>query len=64
MSETRTIVCPTCKAQLEVGTEWPSRPFCSDRCKMADLGKWLDGDFVLSRPLTLEEALEVPVDDA
>jgi hypothetical protein len=31
---------------------------------MADLGKWLDGDFVISRPMTVEEALEVPLEDA
>ena len=64
MSQTHTINCPTCKMQLEVDATWPSRPFCSERCKMADLGRWLDGDFVISRPMTLEEALEIPVDDA
>ena len=21
------------------------RPFCSERCKMADLGKWLGGEY-------------------
>jgi hypothetical protein len=21
------------------------RPFCSERCKMADLGRWLTGDY-------------------
>jgi len=31
---------------------------------MADLGKWLDGEFVISRPMTLDEALEVPLEDA
>ena len=23
------------------------RPFCSDRCKMADLGRWLKGDYAV-----------------
>lgn len=64
MSQSHAINCPTCKARLEVEANWPSRPFCSERCKMADLGRWLDGEFVISRPMTLEEALEVPVDDA
>jgi endogenous inhibitor of DNA gyrase (YacG/DUF329 family) len=22
-------------------------PFCSERCKLADLGKWLDGDYAI-----------------
>lgn len=33
------IRCPTCKAE----TTWeenPNRPFCSERCKLIDLGKW------------------------
>ncbi len=25
----------------------PFRPFCSDRCKLLDLGAWLDGEFRL-----------------
>ncbi len=31
--------CPTCKNK----TDWkdnPHRPFCSERCKLIDLGKW------------------------
>lgn len=23
------------------------RPFCSERCKMADLGRWLKGDYAV-----------------
>ena len=23
-------------------------PFCSERCKMLDLGKWLDGGYVIA----------------
>ncbi|MGH7896923.1 MAG: DNA gyrase inhibitor YacG [Candidatus Binatia bacterium] len=31
--------CPSCKAK----TRWegnPHRPFCSERCKLEDLGSW------------------------
>ncbi len=38
------IKCPTCRRELEVAADHPSRPFCTNRCKMADLGKWLDGE--------------------
>ena len=26
-------------------------PFCSDRCKKIDLGKWLDGKYLISRQI-------------
>ena len=38
--------CPTCK-QI---TEWddnPFRPFCSERCKLIDLGGWAKGEFII-----------------
>jgi endogenous inhibitor of DNA gyrase (YacG/DUF329 family) len=31
--------CPTCKRELDWTT--PSRPFCSERCRLIDLGAWL-----------------------
>ena len=27
--------------------EWPQFPFCSERCKTIDLGRWLDGSYSL-----------------
>jgi len=26
------------------------RPFCSERCRMADLGRWLGGDYRVAGP--------------
>ncbi len=38
---TATVVeCPTCKAPVEWGEQSPYRPFCSERCKLIDLGAW------------------------
>ncbi|NVB40087.1 DNA gyrase inhibitor YacG [Pseudenhygromyxa sp. WMMC2535] len=48
---TRRYRCPTCKKQHMAGPETTHRPFCSDRCKMVDLGRWLDEDYRISRPL-------------
>jgi endogenous inhibitor of DNA gyrase (YacG/DUF329 family) len=28
----------------------PFRPFCSQRCKLVDLGRWLDGTYSVSEP--------------
>lgn len=41
--------CPICKTP--VGQDTKTFPFCSDRCKQIDLGKWLDGKYVISRPV-------------
>ncbi len=47
--------CPQC-GRL---TKWegnPYRPFCSERCKLIDLGRWLSEDYRLKVPLEgLEE---------
>lgn len=32
--------CPTCQRPT-VWTDNPSRPFCSERCKLIDLGAWV-----------------------
>ncbi|ACO73659.1 DNA gyrase inhibitor YacG [Laribacter hongkongensis] len=34
--------CPTCGAAVEWGPQSPWRPFCSQRCKLIDLGQWAD----------------------
>ena len=34
------VSCPQCGASVVWGPESPSRPFCSERCKMIDLGAW------------------------
>ena len=36
----RTVRCPTCRAAVEWSPESPWRPFCSERCKLIDLGAW------------------------
>lgn len=32
--------CPTCGRPVEWNAESPYRPFCSERCKLIDLGAW------------------------
>lgn len=39
--------CPTCNTASTWSVDNPYRPFCSERCKMADLGSWLNGDYRL-----------------
>jgi len=39
--------CPICKKPVEPpsANERSSFPFCSERCKLIDLGRWLDGKY-------------------
>jgi len=36
------VKCPTCKKPVEWIEESSWKPFCSDRCKLIDLGAWAD----------------------
>jgi len=36
------IACPQCKKIIIWSPENTSRPFCSERCKLIDLGEWAD----------------------
>jgi hypothetical protein len=40
MSQPMTVDCPTCGAPVEWTSDNKFRPFCSDRCKLIDLGAW------------------------
>ena len=42
-----TYECPICQKHITVTAkeEAPYRPFCSERCKMVDLGRWFDGTY-------------------
>ncbi|PIP71534.1 MAG: DNA gyrase inhibitor YacG [Nitrospinae bacterium CG22_combo_CG10-13_8_21_14_all_47_10] len=47
-SPKKILKCPICKKPSEKDrTRNPFSPFCSDRCRTIDLGKWLDGKYVI-----------------
>jgi endogenous inhibitor of DNA gyrase (YacG/DUF329 family) len=39
------VACPTCGKDVEWRQENAFRPFCSERCKMIDLGEWATEKF-------------------
>jgi uncharacterized protein len=41
----RTVCCPRCAKPVRWGPESPFRPFCSERCKMTDLGAWASEEY-------------------
>jgi hypothetical protein len=52
----RSFRCPACRKLVLAGSE--DFPFCSDRCRLIDLGKWASGGYVISTPVTDPEQLE------
>ncbi|MFT5881235.1 MAG: endogenous inhibitor of DNA gyrase (YacG/DUF329 family) [Moritella sp.] len=48
--------CPTCTKSQEWKPENKFRPFCSERCKLIDLGEWADGERAIpGEAVTLQE---------
>lgn len=48
--------CPTCGGELEKDAR--HAPFCSERCRLADLHGWFSGKFRLGRPIQPDEDVE------
>ncbi|HXS90086.1 MAG TPA: DNA gyrase inhibitor YacG [Steroidobacteraceae bacterium] len=40
MHVSTTVQCPTCDRVVQWNASSPWRPFCSERCKLIDLGAW------------------------
>ncbi|MBI3145886.1 MAG: DNA gyrase inhibitor YacG [Pseudogulbenkiania sp.] len=43
----RIVACPTCGAAVRWEPQSRYRPFCSERCKLIDLGQWADENYRL-----------------
>jgi endogenous inhibitor of DNA gyrase (YacG/DUF329 family) len=41
------VPCPTCQRPVEWSDASPFRPFCSERCKLIDLGAWITEKHVI-----------------
>lgn len=41
------VKCPTCGKPVEWSDKFPFRPFCSERCKLIDLGEWASDSYVI-----------------
>jgi endogenous inhibitor of DNA gyrase (YacG/DUF329 family) len=48
--------CPICKKS--VTSKDAEFPFCSDRCRLTDLGKWASGAYVISSPAQDGDSVE------
>ena len=55
------ILCAICRKTIERRPANRFYPFCSQRCRMVDLGKWLGEEYrVPARPEEMED--ELPLD--
>jgi uncharacterized protein len=51
----RVIACPQCKKEAPWADN-PFRPFCSERCRLVDLGAWLDEKYTIPGAFADESA--------
>ena len=52
----KALFCPTCRKVVLASN--PDFPFCSDRCRILDLGKWASGGYVISSPIHDPDVLD------
>lgn len=52
----RKVRCPQCGTYIEYRPENPFRPFCSDRCKLIDLGAWAEERYAIAGNTDLDNA--------
>jgi endogenous inhibitor of DNA gyrase (YacG/DUF329 family) len=55
--------CPICRKPVDSAIH-PEFPFCSERCRLLDLGNWASEKYVVSEPLFDEEGEKQPESDA
>lgn len=58
MASPRLVACPQCGKKTPWNPDNPYRPFCSERCKLIDLGQWAKEEYRIpeqQRPLQDDE---------
>lgn len=48
------VKCPTCQREID-WSQSPFRPFCSERCRLIDLGAWLTEKHAIPGELAPDE---------
>ncbi|MBN2242373.1 MAG: DNA gyrase inhibitor YacG [Acidobacteria bacterium] len=62
MSRCPFMKCPLCGKEVK-DLKQPCRPFCSERCKLIDLGNWISGEYRVPLPETNEKDGENATED-
>jgi len=53
----RIVTCPTCQKRVKWTASNPNRPFCSERCKLIDLGAWADEQHTIPGDVSEDDLL-------
>lgn len=61
---TLTVDCPTCKKQVIWSQDSQYRPFCSERCRLIDLGDWAEENHKISQPMQKDVVISEEMLDA
>jgi len=51
----KAINCPICHKSSKLDSHAVYKPFCSERCKMIDLGSWMDGTYSIDEATVYDE---------
>jgi len=56
----RIVNSPRCASAVAWGPQSPYLPFCSERCKLGDLGAWATGEYRLpeQKPQGIDDQIE------
>ena len=54
--------CPVCDAPVELAAT-ASVPFCSERCRLVDLGRWLDESYTVPTQRSVDDDEDEPEAD-
>ncbi len=56
--------CPRCRQVLAPGADHSAFPFCTERCRLIDLGAWMDEAHVLGDGPPAPEPVPRPTGEA
>jgi endogenous inhibitor of DNA gyrase (YacG/DUF329 family) len=54
----RMVACPNCTNLSEFAPSNAFRPFCSERCKLIDLGLWASEQYAIPQAIKIDELTE------
>lgn len=64
MAKSRSKTCPECRKRFRYASlkAHPEFPFCGERCKTIDLGRWLSNEYTVVEDLNREHDLKDKID--
>jgi uncharacterized protein len=57
------VACPNCRQKSEFSPKNQWRPFCSERCKLIDLGAWANEEYRVAGKSAVDDDLLILSDD-